>query len=145
VVPAHVLATIAVPTVQTVCDLTASDPDAMRVEVIGHARWFQSRCADREGIPDGRGIGTANTIVIPADEEVCAVLSSEDVVHNFWVPKLNGKRYLIPGQETVLRLQADQPGTYHAHCAEFCGLSHSLIRAQVEAVDRAEFEAWIAR
>src|SRR5690606_35211825 len=145
VVPALVLATIAVPTVQTVFDLTECDPDAMRVEVIGHQWWFEFRYANLEGIPEGREIETANTMVIPADEEVCAVLSSEDVVHNFWVPKLNGKRYLIPGQETVLRLQADQPGTYHAHCAEFCGLSHSLMRAQVEAVDRAEFEAWIAR
>lgn len=145
VVPALILATIAVPTVQTVFDLTECDPDAMRVEVIGHQWWFEFRYSNMEGIPEGREIETANTMVIPAGEEVCAVLSSDDVVHNFWVPKLNGKRYLIPGQETVLRLQADDPGTYHAHCAEFCGLSHSLMRAQVEAVDRADFDAWLAR
>jgi cytochrome c oxidase subunit 2 len=45
----------------------------------------------------------------------------------------------------VLRLQADDPGTYFGHCAEFCGLSHSLMRAHVEAVPRAEFDAWLAR
>ncbi|HLU52930.1 MAG TPA: cytochrome c oxidase subunit II [Acidimicrobiia bacterium] len=145
VIPALILATIAVPTVRTVFDLTECSPDAMRVEVIGHQWWFEFRYSNLEGIPDGVEIETANTMVIPADEEVCALMTSEDVVHNFWVPKLNGKRYLVPGQETILRLQADEPGTYYAHCAEFCGLSHSLMRAQVEAVPRAEFDAWLAR
>src|SRR5680860_1662582 len=75
-----------------------------------------------EGMPDGTTIQTANTLVMPADQEVCARMTSADVIHNFWPPKLNGKRYLIPGQETILRLQADEPGTYYAHCAEFCAV-----------------------
>src|SRR5688572_11318036 len=145
VIPALILATIAVPTVQTIFDLTECSPDAMRVEVIGHQWWFEFRYANMEGVPDGTTIETANSMVIPAGEEVCALMTSDDVVHNFWVPKLNGKRYLIPGQETILRLQADDPGTYHAHCAEFCGLSHSLMRANVQAVPRADFDAWLAR
>ena len=145
VIPALILATIAVPTVRTVFDLTECAPDSMRIEVIAHQWWFEFRSSNIEGMPAGAEIETANTMVIPADEEVCAVLQSEDVVHNFWVPKLHGKRYLVPGQENLLRLQADEPGTYYAHCAEFCGLSHSLMRAQVEAVPREEFEAWIAR
>lgn len=143
VIPALILAVIAVPTVQTVFDLTECDPDAMRVEVIGHQWWFEYQYQGIEGIPDGTAVETANVMVVPADEEVCAILTSDDVIHNFWIPKLNGKRYLIPGQETVLRLQADQPGTYYGHCAEFCGLSHSLMRAHVEAVPRAEFDTWI--
>ncbi|HEX7100055.1 MAG TPA: cytochrome c oxidase subunit II [Acidimicrobiia bacterium] len=145
VIPALILATIAVPTVRTVFDLTECSPDAMRIEVIAHQWWFEFRYSNIEGIPDGAEIETANSMVIPADEEVCAVLSSEDVIHNFWVPKLNGKRYLIPGQEQVLRLQADEPGTYYAHCAEYCGLSHSLMRAHVVAVAADDFDAWIAR
>lgn len=144
VIPALILAVIAVPTVQTVFDLTECDTDAMRVEVIGHQWWFEFQYRNLEGIPDGTAVETANVMMVPADEEVCAVLSSDDVIHNFWIPKLNGKRYLIPGQETVLRLQADEPGTYYGHCAEFCGLSHSLMRTRVEAVPRAEFDAWIA-
>jgi cytochrome c oxidase subunit 2 len=70
-------------------------------------------------------------------------MTSDDVVHNFWVPALNGKRYLIPGQTTELRLQADEPGEYWGHCAEFCGLSHSLMRARVHAVSQAEFDQWL--
>ena len=71
-------------------------------------------------------------------------MTSEDVLHNYWVPALNGKRYLVPGQTTLLRLQADEPGVYWGQCAEFCGLSHSLMKAQVRAVSEAEFADWIA-
>jgi cytochrome c oxidase subunit 2 len=71
-------------------------------------------------------------------------MTSEDVLHNFWIPSLNGKRYLVPGQETLLRLQAFEPGTYIGQCAEFCGLSHSLMRARAVAVTEEEFAAWIA-
>jgi cytochrome c oxidase subunit 2 len=83
-------------------------------------------------------------MVVPAGQEVCAVMTSDDVLHNFWIPALNGKRYLVPGQTTELRLQADQPGEYWGHCAEFCGLSHSLMRARVQALEPAEYEAWLA-
>ena len=144
IIPALILAVIAVPTVQAVFDLTECGPDAMNIDVVGHQWWFEYRYSGLAGIPEGTTIETANVMVVPADQEVCAVMTSEDVIHNFWIPKLNGKRYLVPGQETVLRLQADEPGTYFGHCAEFCGLSHSLMRAHVEAVSPTEFEAWIA-
>lgn len=139
IIPAVILASIAVPTVSAVFDLTECSDDAMVVEVIGHQWWFEYR------YPDQGGFTTANSMVIPTDEEVCATMTSDDVLHNFWVPALNGKRYLIPGQTTVLRLQADEPGEYWGHCAEFCGLSHSLMRARVHAVPRTEFDAWAAR
>ena len=137
VIPALILAAIAVPTVSAVFDLTGCDPDSMRVEIIGHQWWFEYNYPDQ-------GITTANTLVIPAGEEVCAEMTSEDVLHNFWVPALHGKRYLIPGQTTELRLEASEPGEFWGQCAEFCGLSHSLMRARVVAMSRADFDAWVA-
>jgi cytochrome c oxidase subunit II len=136
VIPALILAGIAVPTTAAVFELTECDPDAIEIEVIGHQWWFEYHYPDAE-------IDTANIMVIPAGQEVCAVMTSDDVLHNFWIPALNGKRYLVPGQTTLLRLQADEPGTYWGHCAEFCGLSHSLMRARVQAVEPAEYEAWL--
>jgi cytochrome c oxidase subunit 2 len=136
VIPALILAGIAVPTTAAVFDLTECDPDAIEVQVVGHQWWFEYHYPDAE-------ITTANVMVIPADQEVCAVMTSDDVLHNFWIPALNGKRYLVPGQTTELRLQADAPGEYWGHCAEFCGLSHSLMRARVQALDPAEYEAWL--
>ncbi|MGI9608908.1 MAG: cytochrome c oxidase subunit II [Acidimicrobiia bacterium] len=136
VIPALILAGIAVPTVSGVFDLTECDPSAIEIEVIGHQWWFEYRYPDAE-------FNTANVMVIPTGQEICAQMTSEDVLHNFWVPSLNGKRYLIPGQTTELRLQADEPGEYWGHCAEFCGLSHSLMRARVLAVSPAEYDVWL--
>lgn len=137
IIPALILAGIAVPTTAAVFELTECDPDAIEIQVTGHQWWFEYHYPEAE-------IDTANIMVIPAGQEVCAVMTSDDVLHNFWIPALNGKRYLVPGQTTLLRLQADEPGTYWGHCAEFCGLSHSLMRARVQAVEPAEYEAWLA-
>jgi cytochrome c oxidase subunit 2 len=136
VIPALILAGIAVPTTAAVFDLTECGADAIEVDVIGHQWWFEYRYPDT-------GVATANVMVIPAGQEVCAKLTSDDVIHNFWIPALNGKRYAIPGQTTELRLQADDPGEFWGHCAEFCGLSHSLMRARVQALPAAEYEAWL--
>ncbi len=137
IIPALILAGIAIPTVRSITDLTTCGPDAYPVEIIGHQWWFEYRYPTE-------GIDTANVLVIPAGREVCLTMTSDDVLHNFWVPALNGKRYLVPGQDTLLRLQADEPGTFVGQCAEFCGLSHSLMRAEVRALSEAEFGEWVA-
>jgi len=137
VIPALILAVIAVPTVSSIFDLTECGPDAIEIEVIGHQWWFEYHYPEAD-------VYTANVMVIPAGQEVCAVMTSDDVIHNFWIPALNGKRYLVPGQTTNLRLQADEPGEYWGHCAEFCGLSHSLMRARVQALSPADYEGWLA-
>lgn len=136
VIPALILAGVAVPTTVAVFDLTECGADAIEIEVIGHQWWFEYNYPEAE-------VTTANVMVIPVGQEVCAKLTSADVLHNFWVPALNGKRYVIPGQVTDLRLQADRPGEYWGQCAEFCGLSHSLMRARVLAVEPAEYQAWL--
>ena len=137
VIPALILAAIAVPTVSSVFDLTGCEDDSMRVEVIGHQWWFEFHYPDYD-------IDTANELVMPVDEEICLEMTSEDVVHNFWVPAIHGKRYLVPGQTTLLRFEAERVGEFQGHCAEFCGLSHSLMRTKVNVVSRADFDAWAA-
>jgi len=136
VIPALILAAIAVPTVSATFDLTECSPEAMEVEVIGHQWWFEYHYPDAD-------IYSANVMVIPAGEEVCAQMTSVDVIHSFWIPALNGKRDVVPGQITTVRLQADEPGDYWGHCAEFCGLSHSLMRARVQVVSSSEFDQWL--
>ena len=136
VIPALILAALAVPTVSSVFELTECSPDAMEIEVIGHQWWFEYYYPEAD-------LYTANVMVIPAGQEVCAQMTSDDVLHNFWIPSLNGKRYLVPGQTTLLRIESDEPGEFWGHCAEFCGLSHSLMRARVLAVSQAEFSQWL--
>ena len=136
IIPALILAGIAIPTVRGVFDLTECAPDALTVEIIGHQWWFEYQYPDYD-------IETANVLVMPADQNVCAVMTSVDVLHNFWIPALNGKRYLVPGQETLLPLHAYEPGEFWGHCAEFCGLSHSLMRARAQVLSQDDFDAWV--
>lgn len=143
VIPVVILAAIAVPTVERVFRYTDCAPDSMRVEVIGHQWWFEYYYPDYD-------IWTANELNIPAGEEVCLEMTSEDVLHNYWAPKLNGKRYLIPGEQTLLLMETNpiaeggDPEEFYVHCAEFCGLSHARMRGRVISMTQSDFDAWVA-
>lgn len=82
------------------------------------------------------GLDGAETdvLVIPAGEPVDLSITSTDVIHSFWVPRLAGKMDAIPGRHNALRIQADRPGIYRGQCAEFCGTEHTGMRFTVEAV-----------
>ncbi|HSM02493.1 MAG TPA: cytochrome c oxidase subunit II [Acidimicrobiia bacterium] len=138
IIPAVILAVIAVPTVSTIFDLR-SEPDpgdnALQVEVIGHQWWWEFRYPEY-------GFSTANEMHIPTDRPVYLSITSVDVIHSFWVPQLNGKRDAVPGRITHLTLQADEPGWYLGQCAEFCGLAHADMRHRVRADEEAVFQAW---
>src|SRR5210317_1266843 len=108
----------------------------LKVEVIGHQWWFEYKYPDYD-------ITTANVLVIPADKPIRLEMWSNDVLHNYWVPKLNGKRYLVPGQTTYLNLHADSPDEFWAQCGEYCGLSHSKMRGRVLSLSESDFEAWV--
>lgn len=83
--------------------------------------------------PDGEPVETDNILYIPAGEPVVALVTSEDVIHSFWVPRLAGKIDAVPGRTNEVLLQADEPGLYEGVCAEFCGVGHALMRFQVVA------------
>jgi cytochrome c oxidase subunit 2 len=72
-------------------------------------------------------------------------IRSRDVIHSFWIPKLNGKADAVPGRRHPLTINADEPGTYVGQCTEFCGLSHAYMRQRVVALPPDEFEAWLER
>ena len=136
VIPVLILAAIAVPTVRTIFDLAREPENALKIEVIGHQWWFEYKYPDY-------GITTANVLVIPADRPVRLEMWSNDVLHNYWVPKLNGKRYLVPGQKTYLNLHADSAEEFWAQCGEYCGLSHSKMRGRVISLSKKDFENWV--
>ena len=136
IIPVLILGAIAFPTVRTIFDLAKEPEGALNVEIVGHQWWFEINYPEY-------GITTANILVIPEGTPVRLEMWSEDVMHNFWVPKLNGKRYLVPGQKTYLNLFADNAGEYWAQCGEYCGLSHSKMRARVISLSSSDFEKWI--
>jgi heme/copper-type cytochrome/quinol oxidase subunit 2 len=81
----------------------------------------------------GTGAQSVGRLHIPAGRPVVVQVSSRDVIHSFWVPRLAGKVDAIPGRTTVLRLEAREPGIYAGVCAEYCGAGHARHGFEVEA------------
>lgn len=133
VLPAGVLSVLVGVTIATLMDLPSAD-DARDVHVIGHQFWWEVRYGDE--------IVSANELHIPVGEKVRVRLSSDDVIHSFWVPELAGKRDMIPGQENTLVLEANETGVYRGQCAEFCGVQHANMALRVVAHEPGDFEAW---
>jgi cytochrome c oxidase subunit 2 len=109
----------------------------MTVDVIGHQWWWEVRYP-------GTGAVTANEIHIPVNSRVNVVATTADVIHSFWVPALNRKVDMIPGQTNAIELYADEAGRYRGQCNQFCGLQHAHMSFWV-FVDTADgFRSWVA-
>jgi cytochrome c oxidase subunit 2 len=93
--------------------------------------------------PDGPG--DLQVLHVPSGRPVRLLITSRDVVHSFFVPDFRIKRDAVPGRYTEVWFEAPQPGRHQVLCAEYCGLDHSIMRAEVEVLGPAEFEAWRAR
>ena len=139
ILPALAMAGLMYSATRALADVTAQAAKAeLRVEVQGKQWWW------RVGYTvDGETFFTANEIHIPAGETVSLALSSDNVIHSFWAPELNGKRDLIPGVPDAFWIQADNPGIYHGQCAEFCGAQHAKMHFLVIAHEPQDFEGWL--
>jgi cytochrome c oxidase subunit II len=146
IVPALILAVVAVPTVITIFDLNEEPTgDVVNVTAVGKQWWWEFKYPEQDVV-------TANELVIPAGRPVRVNLTACDeslpdrcnVIHSFWVPELNGKRDVVPGRRTFTTIEANKPGTYLGQCAEYCGLSHANMRFRVIAKEPGEYDRWIS-
>jgi cytochrome c oxidase subunit II len=143
VLPAVILAFVAVGTVVTLLNL-ADEPDSdVQVEVIGQQWWWEFRY-DVNGDGLYNDVVTATDLVVPAGEPINLEITARDVIHSFWIPRLNGKRDAVPGRAHPLTIEADEPGIYWGQCTEYCWLSHPFMQMRVVALERGEYEAWLA-
>ena len=145
ILPALILAGIAVGTVMTIINLNREEPNAIQVQVAGQQWWWEYKYdLNSDGNFDGpEDITTATELVIPAGKPVQVTTTSNDVIHSFWIPGLNGKKDAVPGLYNPLKLQADEPGVFRGQCTEFCGLSHANMRMLVRAVSSSDYDAWV--
>jgi cytochrome c oxidase subunit II len=88
-------------------------------------------------------VTTHDELVVPADEDVSLVMTSQDVIHAFAAPELGIKQDVFPGEETTIRTNVHEPGEYRAHCTEFCGAHHAHMDATVTVVDRETYDEWL--
>ena len=139
-IPVIIVGIMAVPTFDAIVAYEGdppSDADPLEVVAIGHQWWFEFQYPDQ-------GITTATDLYIPVDRPVRVTLYSDDVIHSFWVPRLMGKKDMVPSHENSIWFTPDEVGMYLGQCAEFCGLSHAKMRFRVVVQEQADFDTWVA-
>ncbi len=139
-IPLVMLVFLAVVTVPAVFDLSGKG-DGRTIKVEGQQWWWQfSYDVNEDGTDD---ITTANEIVIPVGEEVNLEIHSNDVIHSFWIPQLNGKKDAVPGRIHHWRISSPEPGIFYGECLEFCGLSHANMQMRAVVLDNDDYDAWV--
>jgi cytochrome c oxidase subunit 2 len=109
----------------------------LTIQVVGRQWFWEARYEGSDAV-------VANEIHIPVGTPVRIEVTTADVIHSFWVPRLNRKIDLIPGRTNSIVLEAERPGVYRGQCAEYCGLQHANMAFAVYADEPARFSAWRA-
>ena len=109
----------------------------VRIDVVGQQYLW------RYGYPNGAI--SYHEMVVPVGTTVLLDISSADVAHSWWIPKLGGKFDAIPGYTSRTWFRIPRPGIYRGQCAELCGQNHADMSAQVRALPVAQYRAWVAR
>jgi cytochrome c oxidase subunit 2 len=84
-----------------------------------------------------------NELHVPVGHDIKMIMTSQDVIHSFFVPAFRIKQDVLPGRYTVAWFRASKPGTYHLFCAEYCGTMHSGMVGDVVVMEPREYEAWM--
>ncbi len=125
---------------RSLADVERADPKALEVNVIG-MQWTWRFEYPRYGI-------VSNELVLPVNKQAILYLSSQDVIHSFWVPEFRVKQDLLPGGEEfvrTLRITPTEIGSYKVRCAELCGIRHAYMESPVVVVSQADFDVWVAQ
>ncbi|HEY6816535.1 MAG TPA: cytochrome c oxidase subunit II [Croceibacterium sp.] len=159
VVPAVILAIIAIPSISLIADQFETPPkDAVTVKVTGYQWYWGYGYPDNGGfevisnmLPEeeahARGepshLAADNRMVVPVGEPLRIQVVGADVIHAFGIPSLWFKIDAVPGKISERLLTIKEPGIYYGQCMELCGARHGYMPIAIEAVPRPQFEAWI--
>src|SRR5690554_972986 len=161
VIPFLILIGMAVPATLTLLELDNTDDSELSIVVTGSQwRWhynyldydveFQSILATQNEqtygrLPKGENylLEVDRALVIPTDRKVRFLITSDDVIHSWWVPEFAIKKDANPGYINKAWTRVNEPGIYRGVCAELCGQRHAFMPIVVIAKEPAEFDAWI--
>ena len=95
--------------------------------------------------PGKQQVFSYHDMYVPVGTTVTLKITSSDVVHSWWIPKLGGKADAVPGHTNETWFRINKPGTYSGQCAELCGENHADMRARVIALPQDQYQAWYSR
>jgi cytochrome c oxidase subunit 2 len=116
-------------------DMYHAPAEAITINVIGHQWYWQLQH------PEGQQ--ELNALHVPVGRPVKLMLTSEDVIHSFFIPAFRVKQDVLPGRLTTVWFEAVKPGRYHLFCAQYCGMQHANMGGWVYAMPPAEYADWL--
>jgi cytochrome c oxidase subunit 2 len=111
-------------------------PDGLGIYVVGK-QWMWK-------IEHENGQREIDQLHIPVGQNILVTLTSQDVVHSFFIPDFRIKHDAVPGSYSKFWFQATEPGTYHIFCAQYCGMNHSKMIGEVVAMAPRDYATWLA-
>ena len=157
VVPTLILAIIIIPSINLIYYEADDSNPYMTVTVTGHQWYWEYSYQSVPGldytsymIPDDklapgdiRRLTVDHPLVIPVGEKIKFNITSDDVLHGFYLPSLGVQRYAIPGTIVTSWTEIPKAGTYYGQCNQICGLNHDAMPIEIKAVPMADYLAWI--
>jgi cytochrome c oxidase subunit 2 len=163
IIPFLILVGLAVPATKVLMRMEDNKDSEVTIKVVGYQwRWqyqyldqgisfFSNLSTPYEQIQNKKEKGTwyllevDKPLVLPVNKKIRFLVTSNDVIHSWWVPELGIKRDAIPGFMYEAWAKIEKPGVYRGQCAELCGINHGFMPIVVEAVNQDEFDRWVAQ
>lgn len=163
IIPFLILVGLAVPATRVLMRMDDARESEVTIKVVGYQWRWQYQYLD-QGISFFSNLATPynqiqnkekkgewyllevdKPVVVPINKKIRFLVTSNDVIHSWWVPELGIKRDAIPGFMYEAWATIEKPGTYRGQCAELCGINHGFMPIVVQAVSQQEFDQWVAQ
>jgi cytochrome c oxidase subunit II len=157
VVPVLILVIIAIPSFKLMYYMARVPSPAMTIKVTGHQWYWSYAYPDQGGLSfdsnivqeanlkpgQPRLLTVDNPLVVPVDTNVRVLITSTDVMHDWFVPSFGVQEYAIIGRVNESWFNVEHPGTYRGQCDQLCGINHAFMPIEVKAVSKDEFQRWL--
>lgn len=163
IIPFLILVGLAIPATKVLIRMNDTDQSDVTIKIVGYQWRWQYQYLD-QGISYFSNLSTPykqihnkeakgewyllevdKPLVLPVNKKIRFLVTSNDVIHSWWVPELGIKRDAIPGFMYEAWAKIDKPGVYRGQCAELCGVNHGFMPIVVQAVSQEEFDQWVAK
>lgn len=161
IIPVIILVCMAYPATKTILAMKDTAEADMSIKITGYQwKWgydyidqevkfistlatSQDQIHNKEEKGEDYLLEVDNPMVVPVGKKVRLLITAEDVIHAWWIPAFGVKQDAIPGFMKEAWIRVEKPGTYRGQCAELCGKEHGYMPIVVEAMEQAEYDAWI--